>query len=488
MHTFAHLKTMKSNMKKIYSVIAVLVAICMSAEAKKVKGSVTCEGKGLKEVIVTDGKAFTQTRKNGSFRLEIADDSEFVYIVTPSGYVADWSQGSPAFYRKTEGNNNFDFELKRYGEAGASYNIIAVGDPQPRSDAHFEEFIGRPLDDICRTAAELEGTTVGIVLGDICYDVLPLQKRWKEEIVRAKIPFYPSVGNHDHDRAFNDDKLSIHAYRSNFGPENYAFFIGKDLMIVLDNIIYHSRSGYNEGYTEEIVEWVRNLMKRIPEDADIYVAHHSSSNGRWVRKLTDHVQYEFPMIINFDELVAAIGSHQITFLSGHNHVNGVFEYAPGVTEHNIAAICGTWWDTYHCTDGTPRGYKVFTKKDGKLSWYYKAIDKPKEFQYEIFALGTARLHPESIVVNIWDYDPSWSIEWTMDGKTMGKMEQVLEFSPIHTNELNARYAGAKQGPSSHKLTCKAMHYFAAKPSEDAKLVTITVKDRFGKVWEEKIQL
>lgn len=474
-------------MKKIYSVIAVLVAISLSAEAKKVKGCVTCEGKGLKEVIVTDGQSFTQTTKNGNFRFEIADDSEFVYIVTPSGYVADWSQGSPAFYKKAEGNN-FDFELKRFGEAGASYNIIAVGDPQPRSDAHFEEFIGRPLDDICRTTAELEGTTVGIVLGDICYDVLPLQKRWKEEIVRTRIPFYPSVGNHDHDRAFNDDKLSIHAYRSNFGPENYAFFIGKDLMIVLDNIIYHSRSSYNEGYTDKIIEWVRNLMKFVPEDADIYVAQHSPANGRWNRTLTTFIPESYKTIINYDKLIEALNGHDITFMSGHNHVNGVFEYAPGVTEHNIAAICGTWWETYHCTDGTPRGYKVFTKKDGELTWYYKSIDKDKDFQYEIFMPGTTRNHPDCIVVNIWDCDPKWKLEWYEDGKAMGKMEQVLEFSPLHTEELNAKYTGAKKGPSSHKLTSIAFHYYAAKPSKGAKEIRIVITDRFGKVWEEKIQL
>ena len=32
----------------------------ISAEARKVKGTVTSEGKGLSEVIVTDGQTFTQ--------------------------------------------------------------------------------------------------------------------------------------------------------------------------------------------------------------------------------------------------------------------------------------------------------------------------------------------------------------------------------------------------------------------------------------------
>ena len=41
-----------------------------------------------------------------------------------------------------------------------------------------------------------------------------------------------------------------------------------------------------------------------------------------------------------------------------------------VYEHNVAAVCGTWWWTQQyaknniCTDGSPAGYKVFDI-DGK---------------------------------------------------------------------------------------------------------------------------
>jgi hypothetical protein len=194
------------------------------------------------------------------------------------------------------------------------------------------------------------------------------------------------------------------------------------------------------------------------------------------------------MIINHEKLLQILDGHTITFLSGHNHGSGRFDYAPGVTEHNIAAICGTWWEAYHCTDGTPRGYKVFSKKDGDLTWYYKSIDKDKDFQYEVFMPGTTQLHPESVVINVWDYDTQWNIEWWEDGKSMGKMEQVEEFSPIHTQEIKEKYAGAEKGPSSYKLTRKAKHYFAAKPSEGAKEIKIVIKNRFGKVWEERVQL
>ena len=450
----------------------------ISAEARKVKGTVTSEGKGLSEVIVTDGQTFTQTKKNGSFSFEIADSAEFVYIITPAGYAADWSTGSPQFYRAAKDTDKFSFDLIKVGDPNGVYNIIGVGDPQPRSDAHFEEFAGRPLNDLCKTVEELEGQTVGIVLGDICYDVLPLQKRWKEEIVRTKIPFYPSIGNHDHDKAFQNDAQAPHAYKANFGPTNYAFFIGKDLVIILDNIIYHSRSSYKEGYTDEIIEWVDGLMEYVDDEADIYVGQHSPLNGR----------NNLKMVINHEKMLDLLSGHKVTFLSGHNHINGIFEYAPGVMEHNIAAICGTWWDTYHCTDGTPRGYKVFTKKDGELTWYYKSIDKDKDFQYEVFMPGTTKLHPEHLVISVWDIDPLWTVEWLEDGKEMGKMEQVEEYSPFHIQELAKRYEGTGRQPSAHKHTRAVTHHFAAKPAEGAKEITIVITNRFGKTWKETIKL
>lgn len=475
-------------MKKIFLAIICLSILAFSAQARKVTGKVSCDGKALSSVIVTDGESFTQTKGNGRFRFEIADSAEFVYIITPAGYSADWSKGSPEFYQKAEGQDFFSFELTKFGDPNGKYNIIAVGDPQTKTDANFDEFAEEPLDDICQTVKELDGLTIGVALGDICYDVFPHQLKWKKEIVRTQVPFYPSIGNHDHDRAFKNDKQSPHMYKANFGPENYAFFIGKDLVIVLDNIIYHSRSSYEEGYTEEIIKWVGGLMEYIPENAEIYVVQHSPANGRWPRKITDFIPTKWEMVTNYEKLIDLLDDHTVTFLSGHNHINGILEYAPGVTEHNVAAICGTWWETYYCTDGTPRGYKVFTKEDGKLSWYYKSVGKDKDFQYEVYKPGMTKNNPDCVVLNVWDYDSEWKLEWFEDGKAMGQMKQVLDFSPNHAAELDAVYAGTGSEPSPHKLTSVAIHYFAAKPSEGAKEIKIVITNRFGKSWTETVQL
>lgn len=462
-------------MRQIFWILIASLLICTVSDAKVVKGVVTCGENKLSGVVVTDGKKFTQTRKDGSFRLNVGGDAKHVYIVTPSGYTADWSDGSPAFYRKVSDHSYFKFDLLSTGKS-SSYNIIAIGDPQPRTLEHFNEFADVPLDDIRQCASEMTSPAVGIALGDITFDKYALMKNWKQEIVKAGIPVYPVIGNHDHNRKINDDVLADDLYEEAFGPANYAFWLGNDVVVVLDNIIYDSGKKYRLGYTDETIDWVRKLMKYVPENADIYVAQHSPLNGRHYSK----------MIIGHDVLLDILEGHAVTFISGHNHTNGVFEYAPGVMEHNVAAICGTWWDVYHCTDGTPRGYKVFTKEDGKLTWYYKSIGKPRDFQYEVYLPGQARLHPESVVVNVWDHDPAWTVEWYQDGKPMGAMKQVEEYSPIHAADIKAKYDALGRKPSNYRLTRKAKHFFAATPSKEAKTVTVVIKDRFGNEWKEEL--
>lgn len=466
-------------MKHLLIILAITTIFGGTIQARTVKGTVTCRKENLSGVIVTDGKSFTTTDKKGHFEMNICEEAEFIYIVTPSGYAADWSSGAPQFYQKADGKEVFNFDLKKLPESKSTYNILAVGDPQPRRDKHFAEFAKKPLDDLSQMGASLEGQVVGIALGDICFDVFPLMDRWKEEIPRAGFPFYTVIGNHDHDRKFNGDDIAVGGYRERFGPENHAFIIGKDLVILLDNIIYHSRSGYELGYTEEIIKWVAGLMQYIPKGADIYVAQHSSANGR---------HYQGGMITRYHELIDALKGHKVTFLSGHNHTTGNFEYAPGITEHNIAAICGTWWDVYHCTDGTPRGYKVFTKKGKNLQWYYKSIGKDRNFQYEIYRPGQTRLNSECVVVNVWDYDPQWSIVWKEDGKDMGAMTQVEEYSPTHEASLKAAYEKTGNQIPEYRQTRLAKHYFAAKPSEGAKEISVTIRDRFGNCWTETIEL
>ena len=272
-------------MKRILIVLLAIIVANVTAEGRKVKGTVRCEKDGLAGVIVTDGYGFTVTGHGGKFTFDMSDDAEFVYIVTPAGYVADWSSGVPAFYIPVSGRKSFEFNLQR-SSASESYHIIAVSDPQAYSDEHFAKFAGQPLDDLAKTASSLNGDVVGISLGDISWDRIEILDMYKKEIVRAGIPFYPVVGNHDNEAYVQGDREAAATYRSKMGPENYAFFMGEDLVISLDNIIYDTNFKSEDGYTDDVIRWVGELLQMVSPDADLYVAQHVPM-GRGRRKLVN---------------------------------------------------------------------------------------------------------------------------------------------------------------------------------------------------------
>ena len=456
-------------MKRIIAFTAALLMICGVAQARKVSGKVVSDKEKLSGVIVTDGEHFTKTKKNGKFAFDINDDAEFVYIVTPAGYVAEWSSGVPAFYQKAEGNKKFVFDLKKT-DSSKDYTIVAIADPQVKTPEHFSMFAGRPMDDLVQTTTGLDGLSVGLALGDICWDEFDRIDDYKAEILRTGIPFYPVAGNHDHDPAASEDLAAIAQYRQKLGPENYAFFLGNDVVIVIDNVIFGARGRSEEGYADHVLKWVKGLERQIPFSSELYIAQHcplrnSSSNAK---------------IKNANDLLEIVRGHKVTFISGHTHFNNVLQYESNITEHNVASICGAWWDTDYCADGTPAGYKVFTKNNGRLSWYYKSVGYDKNYQVEIYNPGQTRLHPNSIVLNVWDWDPDWKIEWFEDGRPMGKLKPAHDSSPVYTLKINEALAG--QRIPSYKRPAISHHYFAATPSQYAKHVTVSVENPFGKSW------
>ena len=114
-----------SSMKNLALFICGVLFFTGAAGARTVTGEVVCGSKGVSKVIVTDGESFTTTTVDGQFSFDIKDSAEYVYIITPSGYVADWSKGAPEFYQKVKDNEFFSFQLTKIEGGDKEYNIIA---------------------------------------------------------------------------------------------------------------------------------------------------------------------------------------------------------------------------------------------------------------------------------------------------------------------------------------------------------------------------
>ncbi|MCD8185861.1 MAG: hypothetical protein LUD68_05210 [Rikenellaceae bacterium] len=220
--------------------LALLLAVFTAGWARPIKGVVRSGNEKLAGVVVTDGYRFTATDKKGRFSLEIDPQAQFISIVTPSGYICPYESGSPVFYRKIESGTDYNFNLIPYGNK-EGYVLFAVADPQTGNDNHFKRFEAETVADLRKHSAEhsVKGRAMlGLMLGDIVWDNLPLLQDYKKSMAGLGFPVYPVIGNHDYDMNAQGDDAAAWAYRAQFGPEYYGFNSGNEYFIVLDNIVY----------------------------------------------------------------------------------------------------------------------------------------------------------------------------------------------------------------------------------------------------------
>ena len=101
------------------------------------------------------------------------------------------------------------------------------------------------------------------------------ESRWRVPVV---FPVSASVGPPV--ASLQGDSAASAAYRSKMGPENYAFCIGKDVVIVLDNIIYGTNFKCTIGYTDEVIRWVENLLALLRGRNVNFLSGHTHENGK----------------------------------------------------------------------------------------------------------------------------------------------------------------------------------------------------------------
>ena len=102
-------------MKKILLLFILTVCATVGVRAERVKGTVKdSEGKAVAGVVVSDGLNTVQTDEKGRFELEADDDSRFVFISTPSGYISSTLKGKNLFYKEIKKKvKSYDFVVEK---------------------------------------------------------------------------------------------------------------------------------------------------------------------------------------------------------------------------------------------------------------------------------------------------------------------------------------------------------------------------------------
>lgn len=454
-------------MNKTFITLATLLFISNAAFTMPIRGIVKAGKEKLSGVIVTDGFTFSSTDAEGKFEMDTHEEADFVYLVTPDGYVSSYRSGTPEFYLPLrEKQKNYRFNLIPTGKRKECV-MLAIADVQTRTDKQFQRFCEQSIPDLKATIDSYPKTTpvIGISLGDIVWDHFEHFSVYKKEITKLHIPFYPVIGNHDHDKAQTSDKASEQTYKDHFGPNYYAFQSGNICFIVLDNILYKGNKKYDEALTENQIEWVKNLLNYIPKGNQIIIATHSPFN----------LQKE-GHIPGTHELLTALKDYKTDFISGHTHLNSNHEIAPSVTEHNIGAICGSWWTADENRDGTPNGYEIFEISDGNIQWQYKSTGHNRDWQFKVYPQGTVKRKADCIVAKVWNWDKQWSVKWYEDNVLKGEMERFDSFDPDYLKYIE------QFGAKSYTQPKESFFYFSAKPTGNARKIEVEVTDRFGQIY------
>ena len=470
-------------MKNLF--ISFLVGICavIGAEVKNIKGSVKdVDGKGISGVVVSDGLNTVVTDAKGRFRMAADEDSRFVFISTPSGYVSSTLGEGNLFYKEIDDDvKKYDFVVKKNPKDDTNHNLIVIADPQI-SDRDELPDLAKHSKDIVAYAEQMDGDyTLGLCLGDIVGWDHTIYPEYKDIMSNPVFDYRYVIGNHDMTNYGRSFETSMWDYESFFGPAWYSFNVGNVHYVMLNNNFFIGRDWYYIGYiTERQLRWLEKDLSYVPAGSTVIVGMHipttlsKEDRDSWIfEKMLDDTA-------NKKGLYSMLRPYNALILSGHMHTADFEQISDNLAEINIAGFCGAWWCGEVCIDGSPAGFKIFDIDGDKMEWIYKGCGHPIDYQMKVYV--DIPDYPGEVVVNVWDFDPEWKVEYFEDGVKACDMERFKAQDPL-AKELY-------KDPSSLKRTwvyaAPTENMFRAKISEAAKNLEVRVTDRFGRVYTKTI--
>ncbi|MBC7949035.1 MAG: calcineurin-like phosphoesterase C-terminal domain-containing protein [Chitinophagaceae bacterium] len=440
----------------------------LAAKDRKIKGRVISGGKGVRNVVVSDGYNVVVTNDKGKYEFELHPDATSVFISTPSGYAFKHENGIARHYRlrkDLEQKGVLNFDLVPLDVNDDEHQFIIWADPQVKNAKDVEKMMQESVPDVQKlVAAAGSGALLhGITVGDIVWDELQLFAEYDKAVDKMGIPFFQCLGNHDMDYNKGGDEASDNTFQQTYGPTYYSFNRGKAHYVVMDDVRYLGKDREYDGYiSQNQLEWLKKDLALVSKDSLVIVCLHIPvHNG----------------VKNNSELYAILGDRNVHIMSGHTHYHrNVIK--GNIFEHNHGTVCGAWWTGPICGDGTPCGYGVYKVKGNELSWHYQSTGKEAAHQMKIFSNDTNNGQKE-ILVNIWDHDPTWKTEYVVDGIGKGALQQFDGFDPVAYKTLLGPELPKPRGFAEPKNTD---HLFKASIPASAKEITIRATDRFGRTY------
>lgn len=464
--------------------IAVSAATARSTE-RTLRGSVTCDGKGVANVVVTDGERFVQTDSRGRYSLTADDDSRFVYITVPAGYKVESDKTVPQFWlRLADKNKNYNFALSRKSQDDTHHGFVVIADPQIWARKEFP-MLAEAMDDIRKTVAAYDIPFHGMCCGDIISYDHTFYETYNQTAQRSGLTFFSTPGNHDMTLYGRTFETSPSKWEAVFGPACYSFNVGKVHYVVLNDNFYIGRDYFYIGYIDERqFRWLERDLNYVPVGSTVVIMLHIPTTlGE-----SDRKQFKYDNIslitTNARSLHKMLEPYKAHILSGHMHTTSNQIVSDRLYEHNIPALSGAWWQGQLCTDGTPRGYGVFEIDGERVDWYYKPTDHTADYQMKIYYGSDYPEFAGQIVANIWASDASWKVEVRFDGG------QAVTMKPFTAYDPDARKMYASTDHLDHKYIypSPADHFYRVTVPAGARRAVLSATDPFGRTYTETLTL
>ena len=498
-------------------------------EGNNVYGLVSCGGKGIPGVVVSDGFEVVKTDADGVYQFKSNKVHGYVFVSVPSGYEAISEGVMPKlhhFLTKAKSEvERIDFPLVE-ATGQDNHTMLVFGDIHLANRTNDVEQFTKVAADINNRVDAAPGKVYVLTLGDMTWEMYWLDNNYgfaeyKNTINNTlrNVTMFHTMGNHDNEMEVGGDWAKSLKFTQNLAPDYYSFNIGKCHYIVMDNMDYEGisaghdyRSDYARNYTASQLAWLKKDLEHVDKSTPIFVTSHeplSDPDGTgWEGELNGKDA-------DLNEFIGIFEGYDVRFLSGHTHNIYHRTYNPNFKEHNSGAVCASWWWTGYLTpgihvaqDGTPGGYTVWTINGTERKHYYQAALQSADYQFRAYDMNKVKevidadatghkdyqnkylphiqnYEENTILVNVWDFDEDWTITITENGTPLEVKEVGDRYDPLHLVAMTIPRMNWSS-PTTTFSTCKWCHFFEAKASSADSPVTVTVTDRNGKVHTEEM--
>lgn len=475
-------------MKKYIGLLLLLISLSLHGEVVRdyytVKGRVTVKGKGVAGVRVTDGVSIVLTNKKGEYKLPTHGGREFIYITQPTGYRVPIIQGAPSFYQLNKRGERVDFSLELDGDQ-TKHGFVVWADPQMKDEKDLQLFKEMVLKFKLQLNEKSSGLSFhGLSCGDQVFNTLSFYTDYKKELEGLGIPFYQTIGNHDLNFTERTNEVAFNTYTEAFGPRYFSFDVGEVHYVVLNNVFYYGYKHQYIGYlNEEQLGWLEKDLSFVPHGKTVVITFH-------IPAIYGHTGYAPKQdalmknsLINNKALFKIVEPYNTHILTGHSHTQWNTRESEQLMEHVHGSIGGGFWENGLCLDGNPQGVTWYFVEGDSISWYFQGLESPRDFQFRVYPLGYDDKNPDFIVVNVFNYDTKWKVQWYEDGQRIDSLEKFWGTDPyarrVYHKEMSERYPWLSAWPTGH--------LFRFKPHNPSAKIEVKVTDSFGNEFVQKVQ-